>query len=119
MSYRAIQDECYEANLQLPKLGLVDLTFGNVSVVDRASAVFGIKPSGVDYVKLKPEDIVLIDLEGKTGQRHAATFIRHTHSSPVIPSLFGHPFGCPYALAERCFLRASQKADPLLRNDSC
>ena len=44
MSYRAIQDECYEANLQLPKLGLVDLTFGNVSVVDRASAVFGIKP---------------------------------------------------------------------------
>ena len=65
MSYRAIQDECYEANLQLPKFGLVDLTFGNVSVIDRASGVFGIKPSGVDYVKLKPDDIVLIDLEGR------------------------------------------------------
>ena len=65
MSYRAIQDECYEANLQLPKFGLVDLTFGNVSVIDRTSGVFGIKPSGVDYVKLKPDDIVLIDLEGR------------------------------------------------------
>ena len=65
MSHRAIQEECYEANLQLPKFGLVDLTFGNVSVVDRASGVFGIKPSGVDYLKLKPEDVVLIDLEGK------------------------------------------------------
>ncbi|HEY5769550.1 MAG TPA: class II aldolase/adducin family protein, partial [Terrimicrobium sp.] len=65
MSYRAVQEECYEANLQLPKFGLVDLTFGNVSVIDRGSGVFGIKPSGVDYTKLKPEDIVLVDLEGK------------------------------------------------------
>ena len=37
MSYQAIQEECYEANLQLPKFGLVDLTFGNVSVIDRAA----------------------------------------------------------------------------------
>lgn len=64
MSYQAIQEECYEANLQLPQFGLVDLTFGNVSVIDRASGVFGIKPSGVDYAKLMPGDIVLIDLEG-------------------------------------------------------
>lgn len=65
MIHRAIQEECYEANLQLPKFGLVDLTFGNVSVIDRASGVFGIKPSGVDYAKLSPSDIVLIDLEGR------------------------------------------------------
>ncbi len=65
MSYQAIQEECYEANLQLPEFGLVDLTFGNVSVIDRGSGVFGIKPSGVDYTKLKPQDIVLVDLEGK------------------------------------------------------
>jgi L-ribulose-5-phosphate 4-epimerase len=64
MSYQAIQEECYEANLQLPRFGLVDLTFGNVSVIDRASSVFGIKPSGVDYAKLVPSDIVLVDLEG-------------------------------------------------------
>jgi L-ribulose-5-phosphate 4-epimerase len=65
MSYQDIQEECYEANLQLPEFGLVDLTFGNVSVIDRGSGVFGIKPSGVDYTKLKPQDIVLVDLEGK------------------------------------------------------
>lgn len=51
--------------MQLPKFGLVDLTFGNVSVIDRASGVFAIKPSGVDYAQLTPTDIVLIDLEGK------------------------------------------------------
>jgi L-ribulose-5-phosphate 4-epimerase len=64
MSHRAIQEECYEANLQLPKLWLVDLTFGNVSVIDRKTGVFGIKPSGVDYSKLTPDDIVLVDLDG-------------------------------------------------------
>jgi L-ribulose-5-phosphate 4-epimerase len=84
MSYRAIQDECYEANFQLPKLGLVDLTFGNVSVVDRASAVFGIKPSGVDYVKLKPDDIVLIDLEGK----QVSGALRPSSDTPTHRRLF-------------------------------
>lgn len=65
MNHQAIQEECYEANLQLPKFGLVDLTFGNVSVIDRESGIFGIKPSGVDYTKLTPGDIVLVDLDGK------------------------------------------------------
>ncbi len=65
MSYRSIQEECYEANRSLPKLGLVDLTFGNVSVIDRAAGVFGIKPSGVDYSVLTPDDVVLIDLDGQ------------------------------------------------------
>jgi L-ribulose-5-phosphate 4-epimerase len=55
-----IKEQYYEANLQLPKFGLVDLTFGNVSVIDRESGVFGIKPSGVDYTKLTPDDIVLL-----------------------------------------------------------
>jgi len=63
--YRELKQECYEANLALPKFGLVDLTFGNVSVIDLEQGVFGIKPSGVDYTKLTPEDIVLVDLEGK------------------------------------------------------
>jgi len=63
-SYDELKRECYEANLLLPKFGLVDLTFGNVSVIDRARGVFGIKPSGVDYARLTPDDIVLVDLEG-------------------------------------------------------
>ena len=64
MSYRELKEECFEANLLLPKFGLVDLTFGNVSVIDRARNVFAIKPSGVDYNVLKPGDMVLLDLEG-------------------------------------------------------
>jgi L-ribulose-5-phosphate 4-epimerase len=54
-----------EANRALVPSGLVRLTWGNVSGIDRASGLWGIKPSGVDYDKLTPADIVLLDLEGK------------------------------------------------------
>ena len=65
MSYRDIKDECYEANLFLPKYKLIDLTFGNVSVADRDRAVFAIKPSGVDYTTLTESDIVVVDFDGQ------------------------------------------------------
>src|SRR5258708_13435107 len=64
-SYRDIKQECYEANLLLPRFKLCDLTFGNVSVADHNRGVFAIKPSGVDYSILRPEDIVIVDLEEK------------------------------------------------------
>ena len=54
----------YEANMELPKYGLVTFTWGNVSAIDRESGLFVIKPSGVDYDKLRPEDMVVMDLEG-------------------------------------------------------
>lgn len=63
-TYTDLKDECYEANLLLPKTKLVDLTFGNVSVGDPARGVFAIKPSGVDYTELKIDDIVIVDFEG-------------------------------------------------------
>ena len=63
--YTDLREECWAANLRLPELKLADLTFGNVSVIDRTSGVFAIKPSGVGYHELKPEDLVLIDLDGK------------------------------------------------------
>jgi L-ribulose-5-phosphate 4-epimerase len=65
MNYQSLREECCEANRRLPASGLVDLTFGNVSVIDRAAGVFAIKPSGVDYADLTPEQMVLVDLEGK------------------------------------------------------
>ena len=65
MNYRSIREECCEANRRLPATGLVDLTFGNVSVVDLEAGVFAIKPSGVDYDDLTPEQMVIVDLEGK------------------------------------------------------
>ena len=52
----------YEANMELPKYGLVTFTWGNVSAIDRETGYFVIKPSGVDYDKLKPEDMVVMDL---------------------------------------------------------
>src|SRR5680860_219421 len=61
--YKDLKQECYEANMQLDALGLVIYTFGNVSAVDRKEGVFAIKPSGVPYEKLRPEDIVIIDFE--------------------------------------------------------
>lgn len=64
--YQHIQQEAYEANIQLPKLGLVLFTFGNVSAADRSLGVFAIKPSGVAYEDLTPEKMVIVDFEGKT-----------------------------------------------------
>lgn len=60
-----LKREAYEANLLLPEHGLINLTFGNASALDRARGIFAIKPSGVDYAVLKPKDMVLVDLDGK------------------------------------------------------
>lgn len=61
--YKQLKEECYEANMQLKELGLVIYTFGNVSAVDRGRGTFAIKPSGVPYEILKPEDIVILDFD--------------------------------------------------------
>jgi len=63
--FDAIREECSAANAALPAAGLVDLTFGNVSVCDRAAGVFAIKPSGVPYDRLTPADMVIVDMDGK------------------------------------------------------
>ena len=55
-----------EANLLLPKYGLVTFTWGNVSGVDRESGLVVIKPSGVPYDGMTPEDMVVVDLDGRT-----------------------------------------------------
>jgi L-ribulose-5-phosphate 4-epimerase len=60
-----LKREAYEANVALPKHGLINLTFGNASALDRARGIFAIKPSGVAYADLRPADMVLIDLDGK------------------------------------------------------
>jgi L-ribulose-5-phosphate 4-epimerase len=59
-----LKREAYEANIALPRHGLINLTFGNASAIDRSRGIFAIKPSGVDYASLAPEDMVLVDLEG-------------------------------------------------------
>lgn len=97
--YTAIKEEAYHCNMQLPKLGLVLFTFGNVSVVDRSAGVFAIKPSGVPYEELTPDKMVIVDFDGNTVEgnlrpssdtrTHAVLYkhweeiggITHTHST--------------------------------------
>lgn len=59
-----LKKKVYEANMQLPQYGLVTFTWGNVSGIDRERGLFVIKPSGVDYSGLTPEDMVVMDLKG-------------------------------------------------------
>ena len=59
-----LKEEVWRANLALPRLGLVIFTWGNASAVDRARGLVVIKPSGVPYEELKPEQMVVLDLEG-------------------------------------------------------
>lgn len=93
-----LKKEVYEANMQLPEHGLVTFTWGNVSGIDREKGLFVIKPSGVDYKDLSPENMVVVDLEGNRiegemnpssdTQTHAVLYNRfpnmkgivHTHS---------------------------------------
>lgn len=65
MLHRPLREEACLANRQLGTSGLVDLTFGNVSVFDPRAGVFAIKPSGVPYAELTPVKMVLVDLEGR------------------------------------------------------
>lgn len=97
--YEHIRQEAYEANMQLPKLGLVLFTFGNASAADSGLGVFAIKPSGVPYESLTPDGMVIVDFEGNTVEgklrpssdtkTHAVLYrhwpgiggIAHTHST--------------------------------------
>lgn len=62
--YTELKERVWQANLRLAQSGLVTLTWGNVSEIDRERGVVAIKPSGVSYEKLRAEDIVVLDLDG-------------------------------------------------------
>lgn len=97
--YEHIRKSAFDANMQLPKLGLVLFTFGNVSAADHDLGVFAIKPSGVPYDELSPDKMVIVNFDGKTVEgslrpssdtkTHAVLYkhwgkiggISHTHST--------------------------------------
>jgi len=87
-----LKREAYEANLGLPAHGLVHLNFGNASAIDRRRGIAAIKPSGVAYDRLRPADMVLVDLDGRRveGRLRPSSDTR-THL--VIYRLFGHVGG--------------------------
>lgn len=63
-----LKEQVWQANLDLAKFKLVILTFGNVSGFDRREGLVAIKPSGVSYEELRPEDIIIVDLDGKVAE---------------------------------------------------
>lgn len=65
MSLRSLREEVLESNLELVRRGLVLYTFGNASGIDRARGLVAIKPSGVPYEHMTPDDIVIVDMSGK------------------------------------------------------
>lgn len=75
MVLEGLRDEVLIANLALPRYGLVTLTWGNVSGIDRDAGLVAIKPSGVAYDELEAQDIVVVDLDGNVvdGTRRPST----------------------------------------------
>ncbi len=115
-TFTELKREAYEANVALPRHGLINLTFGNASAIDRARGVFAIKPSGVDYAALSPDDMVVVDLEGRTVEGR----LRPSSDTPTHRRLFlafpsdrrrrAHP------LVARDRLRPGRPPDPDLRH---
>jgi L-ribulose-5-phosphate 4-epimerase len=90
--YKDLKQECYEANMQLNALNLVVYTFGNVSAGDRNNGVFAIKPSGVPYEDLKPEDIVIVDFDNNViegGLRPSSDTKTHAYLYKNWPNIGG------------------------------
>jgi L-ribulose-5-phosphate 4-epimerase len=63
--FKELREQAYLANMQLPALNLVVFTFGNVSAADQSKKIFAIKPSGVPYDQLTPDNMVIVDFDGK------------------------------------------------------
>jgi L-ribulose-5-phosphate 4-epimerase len=128
MKFASLRKECYEANMDLPKLGLVIYTFGNVSCIDRKKGVFAIKPSGVDYEKLTPEDIVIVGLDGKIVDgklRPSSDTNTHLELYKAFPSVGGivhthSTFAVAWAQAARAVpLYGTTHADHLAADIPC
>ena len=107
-----LKKQVYEANMMLPNYGLVTFTWGNVSGIDRASGLFVIKPSGVEYDLLTPEDMVVVDLQGnKVEGRYNPSSDTATHvvlynrfpeiGGPILPGQqAGHRRGAIFHVME-------------------
>jgi L-ribulose-5-phosphate 4-epimerase len=99
MTREELKEQVCAANRALEPSGLVKLTWGNVSGIDRSTGIWGIKPSGVAYAELKPEHIVLLDLEGQVVEgklRPSSDTKTHLHLYREFPEIGGvtHTHSC-------------------------
>jgi L-ribulose-5-phosphate 4-epimerase len=98
-----LKQKVYEANMELPRRNLVTYTWGNVSGIDRERGLFVIKPSGVEYAALRPEDLVVMDLQGNKvegGMNPSSDTLTHMVLYNAFPEIGGivHTHS-PYAVA--------------------
>jgi hypothetical protein len=98
-----LKKKVFDANIELVKRGLVIFTWGNVSGIDREKGYVVIKPSGVDYDIMKPEDMTVVDLEGRIIEGKFQRNIRV----------------CPYTFGMGCKLGASRHRNSRARHNSC
>ena len=87
-----LKQKVYEANMLLPRYGLVTFTWGNVSEIDRETGLFVIKPSGVAYETMGPEDMVVVDLQGNVVEgalRPSSDTPTHLELYKAFPALGG------------------------------
>ena len=105
--------QAFEANVALPRHSLIDLTFGNADALDRAGAVFAIKPSGVDYASLSAEDMVVVDLDRRKSGR--SSIPHRTRQRAASFSHSGHRRRRPHALFACDRFRPGRPANPDLR----
>lgn len=87
-----LKQAVYEANMLLPKYGLVTFTWGNVSGIDREQGLFVIKPSGVEYQDLTPHEMVVVDLDGNPVEgryRPSSDMETHLELYKVFPKMGG------------------------------
>lgn len=101
--YDALKERVYTGNMDLQRHGLVLFTFGNVSAIDRGAGVIAIKPSGVPYASLRPEDMVVVDLRGqvvegrlKPSSDTPTHLVLYTHFPQIAAVAHTHS---PYATA--------------------
>ncbi len=146
MSLEILRQQVYEGNCMLPKAGLVTWTSGNVSGRDPASGYVVIKPSGVRYEDMRPEDMVIVDLDGKVIRGNlkpsvdAATHLYvyrhrpdvfgmvHTHSTfatafaaagrsiPVYLTAMADEFGGPVPLGDYCQIGGEEIGRELVKS---
>ena len=126
--YKHIKQSAYEANMQLPKLGLVLFTFGNVSAADRELGVFAIKPSGVPYEDLSPEKMVIVDFEANIiegdlrpssdTKTHAVLYKHWEHINGIVHT--HSTYGTAWAQSQRCIpIFGTTHADHLTTDIPC
>ena len=122
-----LKQKVYEANMDLPRYGLVTFTWGNVSAIDRESGLFVIKPSGVDYDKLTPEMMVVMDLNGNKVEGNlnpssdTATHLELYKAFPEIGGRPPEPHPCPTSGqgSQGCACRFVQESRSLCLGQGC